>query len=217
MAKLTWCMAAASLGLLFAAPAAAATFTDSGAFALALSSSATADFDALGDGFYGGPGFGGIGTLTSDGVTISTTTNYLFTQATNQYASGTFVSVQQLGPAVFNVSFAASTAFGFNYDSAEPLTLVIGGQTFAIAASPFPDLRFFGVTSATPFSSVEISSALGVDVDNVTFGTAAVPEPASWLMIIGGFGLVGATLRRRPAGGRAASGVAFPKSGAVNA
>lgn len=33
-------------------------------------------------------------------------------------------------------------------------------------------------------------------IDNIVYG-AVVPEPASWAMMIGGFGLVGASLRRR--------------------
>lgn len=33
--------------------------------------------------------------------------------------------------------------------------------------------------------------------DNATLSAAAVPEPASWGMLIAGFGVVGATLRRR--------------------
>jgi len=32
---------------------------------------------------------------------------------------------------------------------------------------------------------------------NVEFGTAAVPEPASWALMLGGFGLVGSAMRRR--------------------
>jgi hypothetical protein len=39
-----------------------------------------------------------------------------------------------------------------------------------------------------------------VGVDNVTFDvtrTGVIPEPASWTLMIGGFGLVGAALRRR--------------------
>lgn len=34
-------------------------------------------------------------------------------------------------------------------------------------------------------------------LDSVTRASAAVPEPATWAMLIAGFGLVGATLRRR--------------------
>ena len=39
-------------------------------------------------------------------------------------------------------------------------------------------------------------------IDNLSFSTAlvepgAVPEPATWAMLIGGFGAIGATMRRR--------------------
>lgn len=43
-------------------------------------------------------------------------------------------------------------------------------------------------------------SGTHVAFDNLTFNaTAAVPEPATWALIFGGFGLVGAALRRRAA------------------
>lgn len=35
-------------------------------------------------------------------------------------------------------------------------------------------------------------------VDSISLTAAAIPEPASWAMLIAGFGLVGASLRRRP-------------------
>ncbi len=35
--------------------------------------------------------------------------------------------------------------------------------------------------------------------DNITFTAGGVPEPATWALMISGFGLVGATLRRRKA------------------
>lgn len=39
-----------------------------------------------------------------------------------------------------------------------------------------------------------------VAYDNITFGSATpgVPEPATWAMMIGGFGLIGTAMRRRP-------------------
>ena len=66
---------------------------------------------------------------------------------------------------------------------------------------------FFGVTSATPFSSIVIdatdnSSGFGMNnrfYDNVTYeATAAVsaaPEPSIWMLMIVGVGLIGAALR----------------------
>ena len=38
---------------------------------------------------------------------------------------------------------------------------------------------------------------LGALLDNVSISTAAIPEPATWAMLIAGFGAAGAVLRRR--------------------
>lgn len=48
-------------------------------------------------------------------------------------------------------------------------------------------------------TSVRISSASPFAIDNVVLDqvTGAVPEPATWAMMIGGFGLVGGAVRRR--------------------
>ncbi|WP_235890389.1 PEPxxWA-CTERM sorting domain-containing protein [Sandaracinobacter neustonicus] len=40
----------------------------------------------------------------------------------------------------------------------------------------------------------------GYRIDSIGFDTAAVPEPATWAMLIAGFGFVGAAARRRRAG-----------------
>ena len=60
---------------------------------------------------------------------------------------------------------------------------------------------FFGLTSTTGFGSVWVRQLDGYAViDNVSFtGGGVVPEPASWAMLIAGFGLVGAVSRRRRA------------------
>jgi Protein of unknown function (DUF642)/PEP-CTERM motif len=44
------------------------------------------------------------------------------------------------------------------------------------------------------------NSNAGVFFDNVSVSGPAVPEPASWALMIGGFGMAGAMLRRRRAG-----------------
>ena len=61
---------------------------------------------------------------------------------------------------------------------------------------------FFGFVSTTAFDKVLIKAdasrccAETYNVDNLHVGTA-VPEPAAWALMISGFGLAGAALRRR--------------------
>ncbi len=70
---------------------------------------------------------------------------------------------------------------------------------------------FFNFTSTTAFDRIDLiqNGGGGFELDNVTIGnvllrgghgensTAAVPEPASWAMMLAGFGLVGGTMRAR--------------------
>ena len=56
-----------------------------------------------------------------------------------------------------------------------------------------------GPTTAISFT-ISSSTMIGFNdplIDGVIFAAAGVPEPASWAMMIGGFGLVGAAMRRR--------------------
>lgn len=65
-----------------------------------------------------------------------------------------------------------------------------------------PTFKFFGLTADKAITAVTLTAATTtlVYIDEMTFGdaaVAAVPEPASWAMMIAGFGLAGAALRRR--------------------
>ena len=80
----------------------------------------------------------------------------------------------------------------------------------------------FSVTSSTPLPAIaqpwivhlggdtfHLSAGDGSPADNfggVSLSITAVPEPASWMTMIGGFGLAGAALRRRRAGARLIEG-----------
>jgi hypothetical protein len=55
------------------------------------------------------------------------------------------------------------------------------------------NLNLSGVTSFTLQQSAPY-----LQIDNVAFETAAVPEPRAWALMILGFGAAGAALRRRP-------------------
>ena len=67
------------------------------------------------------------------------------------------------------------TSYAFNLSS-----LLTAGQTYQIRFAQVDNLGFFNQ-----------------GVDNVSILTNAVPEPASWALMIAGFGLVGGAMRRR--------------------
>ena len=60
--------------------------------------------------------------------------------------------------------------------------------------------RFFGWTGDTGVGSFRITGPSSFQIDHIQFGQTtlqAVPEPATWAMMIVGFGAVGYSLRRR--------------------
>ena len=82
---------------------------------------------------------------------------------------------------ILNLAFLASTLGGTN---GSDVTLATD-HALALTADPFLD----GLTSQ------QVSQIVNFDLGQ----PAAVPEPASWAFMIGGFGMVGASLRRRRA------------------
>jgi hypothetical protein len=94
------------------------------------------------------------------------------------------------------------TAFGGNWASGSINTVyldVLGEQVDQQVGNAG---GFFGFVSDTPFTTLVMRSRLSnhrASLDNLTFSytAGAVPEPASWAMMVGGFGLLGGALRRR--------------------
>ncbi|THD57392.1 MAG: PEP-CTERM sorting domain-containing protein [Phenylobacterium sp.] len=58
------------------------------------------------------------------------------------------------------------------------------------------DTGLFGLSGGSRGGDVVTAT---FDWQNDPFNAAAVPEPASWALMIGGLGMAGATLRRRRA------------------
>jgi len=100
------------------------------------------------------------------------------------------------------------TAFGLYLFSGNPngltFTVTTLSRQFTIATNPTPNPAFFGATSDTPFSMIDVTLAGAPAgtyelLDNFRFGTSQIdqtPEAATFLLI--GSGLVGLmALRKR--------------------
>ena len=79
--------------------------------------------------------------------------------------------------------------------------LVIGSY---VATSTKTELSFSGFSSKGAYGLDNVSvTGPTVEIDLPGTGGGAVPEPATWAMMLLGFGVVGATMRRRRAAGLA--------------
>jgi hypothetical protein len=109
-----------------------------------------------------------------------------------------------LGAGTYTVDWFYSPRPGVGADS-NGITLSLGGNLLdSIALSGVGNTNtVWGHRSVTfttgggplTFAAVGTSDSLGGYLDNITI--TAVPEPAAWALMICGFGLAGATLRRR--------------------
>jgi hypothetical protein len=111
-----------------------------------------------------------------------------------------------IGPGTITFTFDAPImAFGANFASlnnGSPRTFAtVGGTDF----NPLPNApSFLGFVSSTGFTTVTFTNPFGggdndsFGVDNLRFG-GVVPEPATWAMMIIGFGAAGSVIRRRRA------------------
>jgi hypothetical protein len=176
------------------AVAADTVYSSRSAFDAAAGALTTITFDGI-----AGPGsfvdYGG-GPLTLSGVT--------FTSNATSYPYGGFLNADYAGLDTITAALPATTALGFDIGG------LFGAQTFTIGTSDggsfvvnAPDsiigtsaLDFFGVTTSTPITSITVSYTDGAygALDNFSFG--AVPEPATWGLMILGFGGIGGVLRR---------------------
>jgi len=151
----------------------------------------------------------GIGT-GDEFFAIGLGSNGTLTLAPNYFGSVTTVSA--VGGALFTLaSFDFSDAFDFADDPVE-VAFTFNTTGGVVNQTVVADFNFgmqtavFNIAGISSFSFVTSGSFFGentIQTDNWTYtldGTnPAVPEPATWAMMIGGFALAGAAMRRRAA------------------
>ena len=97
---------------------------------------------------------------------------------------------------------SSSTTFGSNFPVAGYFS---GGTAQPGTGTPGPSITFDQITSILNIDSVLQNGApIAIPVETATFSyqlnsaaTGGIPEPASWALMIAGFGLTGAAMRRR--------------------
>lgn len=129
-----------------------------------------------------------VGNLTSTGWTLIGTATGLIG---NDVGSQTFLDFPD-----FTMAAGSTTGIYFNAVSGSPVNYTNGSVVGGIVASDanLSILSGFGRGSnfGTDFSPRNFNGSI-----TYTLGTGAVPEPASWALLIAGFGLTGAVARRR--------------------
>jgi choice-of-anchor C domain-containing protein len=199
---------------LLQAAAVAALFA-SGAASAAVNMIQNGDFETYTVGVAsGGYTMVGAGSSAITGWTIGGVSVDLIK---NSYGSVTGTSVDMLGtpgPGSLSQSFsyAANTTYTLSFDlsrnpngSYTALSVDVNGIHNEYIGTSLANTQTFSFTTGQTagaqllrFSSINGDGYSGAVLDNVTL-TAAVPEPASYAMLLGGLGLMGFMARRRSA------------------
>lgn len=155
------------------------------------------------------PIYTSIGADLSAGTYTFNTNNSAFTFGSNGQIFTGPITVQTAGGGEVNTIFGQPTTnfidrgtvtFGPNmqytaFPTATPVRFSNGDNFIGLRATDAAGQQFYGFayTTNSRLNSIGFETTAGAAIT----ATAAVPEPAAWAMMIGGFGLVGGGLRRR--------------------
>ncbi len=206
-----------ALTLATAAPASAAVIT--------LDFEGIGDLTGVGNYYNGGDGINyGIG-FSDDTLALVDSDAGGSGNFANEPSADTVMFFLDSNTAILNYAAGFTTGFSFYYSSATAATVTIYSGvdktgsvlgTINLAAQhtqncggdpngTFCNWTNIGTTFAGTARSIDFGGTANFTAyDNITFGSAvagggtgAVPEPATWAMMIGGFGAIGGAMRNR--------------------
>lgn len=150
----------------------------------------------------------GIATLTGTAKNDLNTVavlNLTFTTPLDALGASGFVYKQESGVA-YN---AATDSPDIDFFTGGSGTITIGATNYALQADPFAGNTVFQYgTGANAKNASEYGGSAWLLVNgrshhwDINFALTAVPEPATWAMLVLGFGAIGGGLRRTIAAGR---------------
>jgi len=174
-----------------------------------------------------GPGPGGFSTLGGGSTAMSgwtvTGASVDWINGYWQASDGTH-SVDLNGAGVGGVSQTIATVVGQTYlltfdlsgnpdsalatrtlqvtagDASDPFAFAMGGNTHGSMNWLAQSMTFTALSTSTQINFASTSTdncCWGPALDNVSVSAMGVPEPATWALMLTGFGLAGVTLRRR--------------------
>ena len=135
----------------------------------------------------------GAAELYSPGEFLLTIGSYTFSSSNLGFDSAA-ASIDPAAPGSFLLNFQSTRDFSA-LDTGEFLNFSISFPGAVPGPVQTPDVTM-GIAELTLFGGSDLLAASG-DVTQIDVVTA-IPEPASWAMMIAGFGLIGGALRRRP-------------------
>lgn len=173
----------------------------------------TADTAAAAHGRYGYNGLWGPGNGSNNGLTAASPSGGFFVAADGDFGTAPISQVitgLKVGRAYtigFDYAFAQQS--GFNGDTIQHWTSSFGGSSLQTADYALPSHGFSGWSHAT-YTAVATATTQTLSflaygnvpvppfalLDGVTV-SGEVPEPATWALLLAGFGAVGIAARRR--------------------